>query len=121
LDHRPHRVSVQPSEREILEILQDEGGVMGKSQLARFMGVTSVYAESLCRKLTDKGCLEEVDIKTFALTPVGEAIGRAALAKTKAKEQKQRASQDKRKKKVQAVRDAARAEMQAMADGEETQ
>jgi len=111
---RPHRVSVQPNEREVLEILQDEGGVMGKSQLARFMGVTSVYAESLCRKLTGKGCLEEVDIKTFALTPVGEAIGRAALAKTKAKEQKERASQDKRKKKVQAVRDAARAEMQAV-------
>jgi len=65
---------VLPSEREALEAIAEAGGHSGKTAIGRSMGVSSLYAEQLCKKLAGKGLLEERDLGIYALTERGSAV-----------------------------------------------
>lgn len=87
---RPARVSVLPSEREVLWALDELEGTGGKTAIGRSMGVSSAYSAYLCDRVAGKGLIERVDRGVYALTPLGEAEVRKHPSKEKQQEQREK-------------------------------
>lgn len=67
------RASVLPSERQALEAIAEARGRTGKTVVGRSMGVSSLYADKLCKELAGKGLLRERGCGICALTESGKA------------------------------------------------